>query len=146
MGRARYRAGEIIAYHVTNGVRDLSRPVRPYPALPRHRGVGDTTKTSSLACVDDNQPPAPKYLDDGDNYPIVPIDDQAHAHDGDTTADAAIRAEAPLFGTSLTAESPAWVANRTAWSDRGESGFDPTASPPLPPGANGRPGNNETFA
>ena len=22
---------------------------------------------------DDNQPPAPKYVDDGDNYPIVPI-------------------------------------------------------------------------
>ena len=23
---------------------------------------------------DYNQPPAPKYLNDGDNYPIVPID------------------------------------------------------------------------
>ena len=34
----------IIAYHVTNGVTDVSRPVCPYPALPRYRGVGDTTK------------------------------------------------------------------------------------------------------
>jgi feruloyl esterase len=78
----------IIAYHVTNGVTDLARPVCPYPALPRYSGVGDTTKASSFACVDDsyrddNQPPAPKYLNDRDNYPIVPIDDQAHAHDGD---------------------------------------------------------------
>jgi len=33
----------------------------------------------------DNQPPAPKYLDDGDNYPIVPIDDRerVHRHDHD---------------------------------------------------------------
>ena len=33
---------------------------------------------------DDNQPPAPIYLDDGDNYPIVPITptgDQDHCHD-----------------------------------------------------------------
>jgi hypothetical protein len=30
---------------------------------------------------DDNQPPAPKYLDDGDNYPIVPIDDRDYDHD-----------------------------------------------------------------
>jgi hypothetical protein len=30
---------------------------------------------------DDNQPPAPKYLDDGDNYPIVPIDDHDHGRD-----------------------------------------------------------------
>jgi len=71
---------QIIAYHVTNGVADLSRPICPYPALPRYSGVGDTTKASSFVCAadrdhDDNQPPAPKYLDDGDNYPIVPIDD-----------------------------------------------------------------------
>ncbi len=34
---------------------------------------------------DDNQPPAPKYLNDGDNYPIVPIDDRDHdpGHDHD---------------------------------------------------------------
>jgi hypothetical protein len=39
-----------------------------------------------LACADDgdrddNQPPDPKYLDDGDNYPIVPIDDRDHRRD-----------------------------------------------------------------
>jgi feruloyl esterase len=76
---------QIIAYHVTGGVTDFSRPVCPYPALPRYRGVGDTTKASSFACVDDsdldgNQPPAPKYLNDGDNYPIVPIDDHDRDH------------------------------------------------------------------
>jgi feruloyl esterase len=79
---------QIIAYKVTNGVTDLSRPVCPYPALPRYRGVGDPTKASSFVCVadsdhDDNQPPAPKYLDDGDNYPIVPVDDRDHGHDHD---------------------------------------------------------------
>jgi feruloyl esterase len=79
---------QIIAYHVTNGVTDLSRPVCPYPALPRYRGVGDPTKASSFACVadgdrDDNQPPAPKYLNEGDNYPIVPIDDRDRGHDYD---------------------------------------------------------------
>jgi feruloyl esterase len=79
----------IIAYHVTNGVTDLARPVCPYPALPRYSGVGDTTKASSFACVDDsdrddNQPPAPKYLNDRDNYPIVPIDDRDRGHDHDT--------------------------------------------------------------
>ena len=78
----------IIAYHVTNGVTDLARPVCPYPALPRYSGVGDTTKASSFVCVDDsyrddNQPPAPKYLNDRDNYPIVPIDDHDHGHDHD---------------------------------------------------------------
>ena len=41
----------------------------------------DTTKASSFACVadsddDDNQPPAPKYLNDRHNCPIVPIDDE----------------------------------------------------------------------
>jgi len=82
---------QIIAYHVTNDVTDLSRPVCPYPALPRYKGVGDTTKASSFVCVadehhDDNQPPAPRSLDDGDNYPIVPItptDDHDHGHDHD---------------------------------------------------------------
>jgi feruloyl esterase len=69
----------ITAYHVTNGVQDFSRPVCPYPALPRYNGLGDPTKANSFVCAadrdhDDNQPPAPKYLNDGDNYPIVPID------------------------------------------------------------------------
>jgi feruloyl esterase len=77
---------KIIASHVTNGVTDLSRPVCPYPELPRYSGVGDTTKASSFACVadgdhDDNQPPAPKYFDDGDNFPIVLIDDRSHDRD-----------------------------------------------------------------
>jgi feruloyl esterase len=80
---------QIIAYHVTtNGVTDLSRPVCPYPALPRYSGVGDPTKASSFKCVadedrDDNQPLAPNYLNDGDNYPIVPIDDHNRGHDHD---------------------------------------------------------------
>src|SRR5262249_37307086 len=80
---------QIIAYKVTNGATDLARPVCPYPALPRYKGVGDPTKASSFACVadrdrDDNQLPAPKYLDDGDNYPIVPITptgDHRYDHD-----------------------------------------------------------------
>ena len=54
---------QIIAYHVTNGVTDFSRPICPYPALPRYSGMGDPTKASSFACLahsdrDDNQPPA----------------------------------------------------------------------------------------
>jgi feruloyl esterase len=85
----------IIAYHVANGAQDFSRPVCPYPALPRYSGVGDKTKASSFVCVgdrdrDDNQPPAPKYLDDGDNYPIVPVTpiddrDREHGHDHDNS-------------------------------------------------------------
>jgi feruloyl esterase len=78
----------IIAYHVAGNVQDFSRPVCPYPALPRYSGTGDTTKASSFVCVadddpDDNQLPAPRYLDDGDNYPIVPItptDNHGHDH------------------------------------------------------------------
>jgi len=71
---------------VVNGMTTLTRPVCPYPELPRYSGVGDTTKASSFVCAadsdhDDNQPPAPKYLDDGDNYPIVPIDDHDHGRD-----------------------------------------------------------------
>jgi feruloyl esterase len=85
------RPDRIIAYKVTDVVDLFSRPVCPYPALPRYIGAGDTTKASSFTCVadrdaDDNQPPAPKYLDDGDNYPIVPItptDDPNHGHDSD---------------------------------------------------------------
>jgi feruloyl esterase len=77
---------QIIAYHVTNGVTDFSRPVCPYPALPRYSGAGDATKASSFICAadgdrDDNQPPAPKYLNDGDNYPIVPIDELDRGQD-----------------------------------------------------------------
>jgi feruloyl esterase len=81
---------QIIAYKVTNGVTDLPRPVCPYPALPRYKGVGDPTKASSFVCAadndgDNNQGPAPKYVDDGDNYPIVPIEDRdrdhGHGHD-----------------------------------------------------------------
>ena len=70
----------IIASKVVRGVTSFTRPLCPYPALPRYTGVGDPTKAESFACVrdsdlDDNQPPAPKYLNDGDNFPIVPIDD-----------------------------------------------------------------------
>jgi feruloyl esterase len=79
--------GQIIAYHVAGSVQDFSRPVCPYPALPRYSGMGDTTKASNFVCVgdsdpDDNQPPAPRYLDDGDNYPIVPVTpiDDHHKH------------------------------------------------------------------
>jgi feruloyl esterase len=80
---------QVIASKVVNGVTTFSRPLCPYPALPRYSGVGDPTQASSFKCVadedhDDNQPPAPKYLDDGDNYPIVPVtpsDERDHAHD-----------------------------------------------------------------
>jgi feruloyl esterase len=81
----------IIASKVVNGVTTFSRPLCPYPELPRYSGVGDPTQASSFKCVadgdhDNNQPPAPIYLDDGDNYPIVPITstgdhDQDHGHD-----------------------------------------------------------------
>jgi feruloyl esterase len=77
---------QIIVSKVVNGVTTFTRPLCPYPALPRYSGVGDPTQASSFACVadtdrDDNQPPAPKYLDDGDNYPIVPIT-PSDKHDG----------------------------------------------------------------
>jgi feruloyl esterase len=80
---------QIIAYHAAGGVTDSSRPICPYPTLPRYRGLGDPTSASSFACIvdsdhDDNQSPAPKYLNDGDNYPIVPItptDDHDHGRD-----------------------------------------------------------------
>jgi feruloyl esterase len=80
---------QIMASKIANGVTTFTRPLCPYPALPRYSGVGDPTKASSFTCVDDldrydNQPPAQKYLDDGDNYPIVPIDDRDHGHDHDT--------------------------------------------------------------
>jgi len=78
----------IIASKVVGGATTFTRPLCPYPALPRYTGVGDPTKADNFACVadgdpDDNQPPAPKYLDDGDNYPIVPIDDHDRSHDRD---------------------------------------------------------------
>ena len=76
----------VIASKVVGGVTTFTRPLCPYPALPRYRGVGDTTKAESFDCVDDgepvdDQPPAPRYLDDGDNYPIVPIDDDRRGDD-----------------------------------------------------------------
>jgi feruloyl esterase len=72
---------QLIAFKVANGATAFSRPLCPYPALPRYRGAGDPTDAANFRCVadddgDDNQPPAPKYLDDGDNYPIVPIEDE----------------------------------------------------------------------
>jgi feruloyl esterase len=71
---------QIIASKIVNEVTTFTRPLCPYPALARYGGVGDPTKASSFVCVadrddDDNQPPAPKYLNDRHNYPIVPIDD-----------------------------------------------------------------------
>jgi feruloyl esterase len=80
---------QIIASKIVNGVTAFTRPLCPYPALPRYSGVGDPTKASSFVCTadrdrDGNQPPAPKYLNDRDNYPIVPIDDRPHGHDHDT--------------------------------------------------------------
>jgi feruloyl esterase len=76
---------------IVNGATTFTRPVCPYPALPRYSGMGDPTRASSFVCVADkdrnhNQPPAPRYLDDGDNYPIVPIaptDDHDHSRDHD---------------------------------------------------------------
>jgi len=79
---------QLLASKIVNGVTAFTRPLCPYPALPRYSGVGDPTKASSFICAadsdrDDNQAPAPKYLDDGDNFPIVPIDDRDHGHDQD---------------------------------------------------------------
>ena len=66
---------------LVGGVLTFPRLVCPYPALPRYRGVGDPANPDNFICVDDgepadNQPPAPRYLDDGGNYPIVPIGDE----------------------------------------------------------------------
>ena len=79
----------IIASKVVGGATTFTRPLCPYPALPRYTGVGDPTKADNFACVadgdpDDNQPPAPKYLDDGDNYPIVPIGERDHDREDGT--------------------------------------------------------------
>jgi feruloyl esterase len=75
----------VVASKWVDGVPVLTRPLCPYPALPRYRGVGHPSEPDSFVCVDDgepvdNQPPAPKYLDDRNNYPIVPIDEPAHGH------------------------------------------------------------------
>jgi feruloyl esterase len=80
---------QIMASRIVSGVTAFTRPLCPYPELPRYSGVGDPTKASSFLCAadhdhDDNQPPASKYLNDGDNYPIVPItttDDHDHRRD-----------------------------------------------------------------
>ena len=74
----------VVASKFVNGVPVLTRPLCAYPALPRYSGVGDPAKAESFVCVDDrepadNQPPAPRYLDDGDNYAIVPLHDD-HRH------------------------------------------------------------------
>ena len=37
---------QIIASKIVNGVTTFTRPLCPYPALPRYSGVGDTTKAS----------------------------------------------------------------------------------------------------
>jgi feruloyl esterase len=60
---------QLVASKIVNGVTAFTRPVCAHPALPRYNGVGDPTKASSFACIadrdhDDNQPPAPKYLND----------------------------------------------------------------------------------
>jgi hypothetical protein len=67
-----------------DGVYTFPRPLRA-PDFGTH-GMGDPTKTSNFACVadlerDDNRPPAPKYLDDGNNFPILPTDDHGHDYD-----------------------------------------------------------------
>jgi feruloyl esterase len=77
----------VIASKVVGDVTTFTRPLCSYPALPHYRGVGDPTKAENFDCVDDgapvdNQPPAPRYLDDGDNYPIVPIDDHRRDNSG----------------------------------------------------------------
>jgi feruloyl esterase len=76
----------VIVRKLVGGVLTFPHLVCPYPALPRYSGVGDTANPDNFICVDDgapvdNQPPAPRYLDDGDNYPIVPVDD--HRRDDD---------------------------------------------------------------
>jgi feruloyl esterase len=83
---------QIIASKVVNGVTAFSRPLCPYPELPRYSGAGDPTQASSFKCVadkdhDDNQPPAPKYLNDRDNYPIVPLASTSDHGDGHDRAD-----------------------------------------------------------
>jgi tannase/feruloyl esterase len=77
---------QLIAFKVVNGTTIFSRPLCPYPALPRYSRAGDPSIAANFRCIadndgDDNQPPAPRYLDDGQNYPIVPIEDQHHQND-----------------------------------------------------------------
>ena len=60
----------IVMAHIeftANGVL-MTRPLCPFPALPRYAGSGDPTDAASFACVDDgvhyNPTPAPEYLKD----------------------------------------------------------------------------------
>jgi feruloyl esterase len=68
---------QIIASKMAGSTTLFTRPLCPYPALPAYKGTGDSTDAGNFVCIpdrgDNNQPPAPKYLDDRDNYPIVPI-------------------------------------------------------------------------
>jgi len=50
---------KIIASRVVNGMTTLTRPVCPYPELPRYSGVGDTTKASSFVCAADSDQDEP---------------------------------------------------------------------------------------
>ena len=76
---------QIIANHAAGNMQDSSRPARPIRHCRVTGGRAIRQKASSFLRVgdsdsDDNQPPDPRYLDDGDNYPIVRIDD-GHDHD-----------------------------------------------------------------
>ena len=76
------------AYKVaTAGPTLCSRPVSGI-ATPQRRRRYDKSQQLCVADEDhdDNQPSAPKYVDDGDNYPIVPITatgNHDHGHDRD---------------------------------------------------------------
>jgi feruloyl esterase len=66
---------QIIASKVSGGATVFSRPLCPYPALPRYKRAGDPKQAENFACVDDsdrdnNQPPAPRYFDDRHNFPL----------------------------------------------------------------------------
>lgn len=69
---------QIVASHVVNGTTTFTRPLCPYPAFPPYSGTGDPTDSASFVCVEndnppsDDQPPAPKYLNDRHNYPVIP--------------------------------------------------------------------------
>ena len=51
---------------------------RPIPVFDRRLRRVDHSDRD-----DDSKPPAPKYLNDEDNFPIVPIDGRDHGHDHD---------------------------------------------------------------
>jgi hypothetical protein len=88
MGRARHRARSDHCVQ-GDGWRDGPyTPRLPVSGAAAVLGSGRDAKASNFVCLDDsdrddNQPPAPKYLNDGDNYPIVPIEDRDrdHGHD-----------------------------------------------------------------